>query len=80
MGEESYVAAKSKNVLIRIVLQLSKQKRNQLIMLLSELWMIVRQEMESEATKGHPMVKLANERKLWLRINRHDGQYGHNIA
>jgi len=64
VGEESYVAAKSKNVLIRIVLRLSKEKRNQLIMLLSELWMIVQQEMESEATKDHPMQKLLYENKL----------------
>lgn len=62
-GEESYVAAKNKNVLVRIVLQMSKEKRNQLIMLLSDLWMIVQRELESELPKDHPMLKLLSEKQ-----------------
>ena len=46
IGEEMYVAAKNKNVFARIMLQMPKRKRNQLVMLLGELWVIVQKEME----------------------------------
>lgn len=53
-GRILYHEARKKNILIRILSQLPKRKRSQLIMLLNELRTIVHKELGYEAEEYHP--------------------------